>query len=415
MEDINFRIKRIKIHNFKNFKDLDLELNKFNVVIGPNASGKTNFKYIFSFLKDIIAYGIDNAISYQGGGKYVRGISSKDKTLKMEFQFTSDVSTEVYRLHPRGDYGNIVTTNDIIYRFRLDFKENLSYKIVEDKLEIFCSFDLASEKHQKKYHGKIIISKHDKEIKIKYDFPPEAGSIIQRQYEIFEFSPLTKKQLLIESKALGFLVVMWSKFLSNMGIYDFEAKQLKSPSTMRSKVELAHDGSNLSYVFNNLRGKHEKRKIFENLMNDLLPFFKSITIERTSDGSLRFNLKESYNSKNIPAMFVSDGTVNMMALIMCLFLQENQFTLIEEPERNIHPGLLSKIIPLMEQVSSKNQIIITTHNLTILENVELENILLISRTKDGGSSIIKPQNHKIVDKFIDIMSFKEIMKQNLLR
>ena len=43
-------IKKIKISNFKSFKNLEIELGKFNVLIGANASGKSNFIQIFNTL-----------------------------------------------------------------------------------------------------------------------------------------------------------------------------------------------------------------------------------------------------------------------------------------------------------------------------------------------------------------------------
>ena len=36
-------IKRIHIGNFKSFSEIDVELSRFNVVIGSNAAGKSNF------------------------------------------------------------------------------------------------------------------------------------------------------------------------------------------------------------------------------------------------------------------------------------------------------------------------------------------------------------------------------------
>lgn len=36
-------IKKIRISNFKSFTDLEIEFGKFNVLIGANASGKSNF------------------------------------------------------------------------------------------------------------------------------------------------------------------------------------------------------------------------------------------------------------------------------------------------------------------------------------------------------------------------------------
>jgi len=413
MENSNFRIKRIKIHNFKNFKDLDIELNKFNVLIGHNASGKSNFKRIFSFLKDIVTVGLEEAISFQGGSEYIRNFASKDPSLEMEIHFTSDDPNEVLRVHPRRDYSNVVTTNHIIYKFSLEFNKNLSYNITSDELTICCSFyDTETEEN---INGKIIFSKKGKTIKPTYDFPSAAGSILQRQYEIFEFSPLSKKQLLLEAKLFGFIVKNWNEFLSNMATYDFEPKLLKSPSSVRSQSKLHYDGSNLSFILYQIRKDRKKMRMLENFLRELLPFFETIAIERTSEGSLRFILKETYNLKKLPSMFVSDGTVNILAIMICLFLQNNRISVIEEPERNIHPGLLSDMMQLMDESSDANQIIITTHNSDILDYVSLENILIMSRDKNGNSTIIKPNNHKDVQKFKDTMRISYLMNQNMLK
>lgn len=68
-------INRIRLSNFKSFKDLDVELGKFNVFVGANASGKSNFIQIFRFIRDMTNHGIDNAISMQGGIEYLRNIN----------------------------------------------------------------------------------------------------------------------------------------------------------------------------------------------------------------------------------------------------------------------------------------------------------------------------------------------------
>ena len=67
-------IKKIKISNFKSFQNLEVEIGKFNLLIGANASGKSNFIQVFKFLRDIIQHGLDNAISLQGGVEYFRNV-----------------------------------------------------------------------------------------------------------------------------------------------------------------------------------------------------------------------------------------------------------------------------------------------------------------------------------------------------
>jgi predicted ATPase len=65
------QIKNIKVSNFKSFEEVGIELRRFNVLIGANASGKSNFINILQFLKDIVENGLDNAISMQGGVDYI--------------------------------------------------------------------------------------------------------------------------------------------------------------------------------------------------------------------------------------------------------------------------------------------------------------------------------------------------------
>src|SRR5512136_3218994 len=65
-------IKKIHVENFKSFSEIDVELSRFNVVIGSNAAGKSNFISAFRFLRDIARHGVVNAISLQGGAEYIR-------------------------------------------------------------------------------------------------------------------------------------------------------------------------------------------------------------------------------------------------------------------------------------------------------------------------------------------------------
>ncbi|MGC9117155.1 MAG: AAA family ATPase [Conexivisphaera sp.] len=41
----------VKVQNFKSLEDVRLELKKFNVMVGPNGSGKTNMIEAFIFAR----------------------------------------------------------------------------------------------------------------------------------------------------------------------------------------------------------------------------------------------------------------------------------------------------------------------------------------------------------------------------
>ncbi len=101
MNVTNFYINRLKVDNFKNFQNLKVELDRFNMIIGPNASGKSNFKNIFSFLKDIVDKGLQDALSIHGGRGYVLNFNAKEPLLSIEIHFLSD-TPEI--LLPNNDY-----------------------------------------------------------------------------------------------------------------------------------------------------------------------------------------------------------------------------------------------------------------------------------------------------------------------
>lgn len=85
-------INIIEASNFRSFKELNLRLGNFNVIVGANASGKSNFLQIFQFLKDIATKDINNAISLQGGVQYLRNINQsncEELCLKVEFDLAN--------------------------------------------------------------------------------------------------------------------------------------------------------------------------------------------------------------------------------------------------------------------------------------------------------------------------------------
>lgn len=60
----------VKLKNWRNFRDADIHLAQSSYVIGPNASGKSNFLDVFRFLRDICkpaGGGLQKAVEDRGG------------------------------------------------------------------------------------------------------------------------------------------------------------------------------------------------------------------------------------------------------------------------------------------------------------------------------------------------------------
>lgn len=417
-------IKKVVVTNFKSFDELEVELGKFNVLIGANASGKSNFVEIFKFLRDVVNSGLDNAISMQGGVEYLRNINlgtSKDFSLKV-------ISDQKYGLVGRRTKKGLMGINiyEAIYEFALKFgKRRSRYKVVKDALTLKCKF-VKLEKRKKEIEekeeigqGKIIIYRHNGKIKIDLHKPKEIPIKEEDIYPPFLREFLKRERLppnvLLLQKSIFFIYPLEDVF-SNVAIYDFDPKLPKKASPITGKLELEEDGSNLSIVLKNiLENKEKKRKLF-NLVKDLLPFISNLDVEKFADKSLLFKLQEKYfENQFLPASLISDGTINITSLIVALFFEEKVLTIIEEPERNIHPYLISKVVDMMKDASQNKQIIVTTHNPEMVKYAGLENILLVTRDENGFSKVYRAADKEEIRTFLENeIGIEELYVQNLL-
>jgi len=415
-------IKSIRVTNFKSFKELEVEFGKLNVVIGANASGKSNFVQIFKFMKDIENHGLDNAISMQGGVEYLRNInlgSSEKFSLKI-------ISNQKHSSIGGWENEEIIEieTYETIYEFALQFGEGgLGFNIVKDNLTQKCNFVRLHEgkkgklsKKKKLGKGEIIFSRNKGKLKIDLKKSKEI-SIKKENFlpRFFQEEKLKPNRLLLGHAPIFFFSPLKDIF-SDISIYDFDPKLPKKAISITGKAELEEDGSNLSLILKNITESKEKRRKLFNLVKDLLPFISNLDVEKFAGKSLIFKLKEIYFKKQyLPASFISDGTINITALIIALYFEKKALTIIEEPERNIHPYLVSKVVDMMKDASQKKQIIVTTHNPEIVKYASLENILLISRDKEGFSTVSRPVGKKEVKTFLENeIGIEELYVQNLL-
>lgn len=419
-------IKKIQVSNFKSFEELDIDLGRFNIVIGANASGKSNFIAIFHFLKDICENGLDNAISMQGGVDFIRNINIGDsKNLSIELHI--DSRDKPIKLIRQLEEKRLTTSiYGWIYKFSIEFYGWKKYRVAEESLVV--NFDLLEEKENSgKEKAKKREKEKTKEIKFTFsrdrektvydvnlkDMPLEVKDIVPPVFSKLKLSP---KELSLEYPISVFHFFV-RNYCSNISLYDFDPKLSKEAISITGKTELEPEGKNLAVVLKNIFDDKKKKERFHNLIKDLLPFVELIEVEKFADKYLLSSLKEVYSKKKFFAPLISDGTINITALIIALYFEKKPIIIIEEPERNIHPHLISKIIGMMGDVSEslKRQIVVTTHNPEVVRHANIENIILVKRDDKGFSQIFRPAEKEEVKIFLQTnMGIDELYVQNLL-
>ncbi len=414
-------IKRIMVSNFKSFDEINLDLSNFSVLIGANASGKSNFIQVFRFLRDLADFGLESAILMQSGTEYFRNLnigSSKN--------FSIEITCGIHEPYVVAERELEVEGYEATYGFTLKFLGVRRFEVVEEKLLQKCNFYRRPEKgkgrREKLGEGKIVSNRKGTEVKISFR-PPKGVKIDQKDIlqvyvtrQLITSAKMTPKALFSENPYLFTVGRSLKNNMSNISTYDFDPRLSKKAQAITGKAELQEDGSNIAIVLKNIMRSGNKRRRLFNLLRDTLPFIADLGIKTFVDKSLLFTLRESYSGKRfLPASLLSDGTINVAALTIALYFEEKPLVIIEEPERNVHPYLISKIVNMMQEASKRTQVICTTHNPEIIKHVDLKDILLVSRAKDGFSCISRPVEKEEIKLFLKKeMGIEELYIRNLL-
>jgi len=351
-------IKKIRVKNFKSFKDLELSIGKVNILIGANVSGKSNFIQIFRFLRDIVKEGLENAISLQGEIKYLRNVN---------INISENLLIEI-----------ILTTEEIPYRVFIEFTED-GYRDI-----------------------KIVNNNQTVEYKPNINGP---GKTIHLN--------INETLNLSDGSEIGNSIDF-----KNICICDFNPRLSKKAPSIFVKADLEEDGSNLVIFIKKILDDPEKKRMFMNLVSYLLPYVKDIKVDKFTETHYFLRIKEEYSEENyLPAPLISDGTINALGLIVALYFQESPLIIIEEPDRGFHPSLISRVIGMMKDAAENGdkQIIVTTHSPEMVRHADTKDVLLVYRDEDGFSHITRPARKKDVRTFLkNGLRLEELFVDNLL-
>ena len=122
-------LKKIIIENFKSFRNAEIDLKNFNVLVGPNASGKSNFLDAIEFISSNIAFpeiikekGGYNTLSFGGVNKHI-GFTCEFKLKRDSFEYKFEISNR--NNVPQLEYEALRVNKKLIFEIKRD--ENNSF------------------------------------------------------------------------------------------------------------------------------------------------------------------------------------------------------------------------------------------------------------------------------------------------
>lgn len=151
---------------------------------------------------------------------------------------------------------------------------------------------------------------------------------------------------------------------------------------------LLEDASNLGLVLNDLQHQGDTK---EQILERLQHFYPGITdiTTRLQGGTVQLFLHERGMSQPIPATRLSDGTLRYLCLLaVLLHPSPPPLVCIEEPELGMHPDIIPALADLLVAASQRTQIIVTTHSEALVTALtELPDAVMVCERDDTGTRL----------------------------
>ena len=352
MSQIKVFLEEFHIESYLSLRDVELSLKPLTILVGPNASGKSNVLSAVNLLNLMmireklppVEFIQDSLWAGAGEGRHI------------VFQLQAEVgeTRTVYELQLKEDAGSTSVDEELTVKDVKVISIQNGEGVVQDE----------DSKNETKYRSSKLALKSAGD----YGDKPMTNALTEfiKAWEFYNFRPESIRNNLLEFSPV-------TKELS-------ESPQLDSY------------GFRLPEVLSDWHKNTPER--FRNVSKSLDASTNLGIDQRIIDGNDQLCLLAGY-SKPIPLENASDGTLRLAAYYTLLNQPElPPLIAIEEPERNLHPRALTDIASILEQLAERSQVIITTHSSQLLDVFNPENVsdslgILLLRNHPGhGTEVI---------------------------
>jgi predicted ATPase len=157
--------------------------------------------------------------------------------------------------------------------------------------------------------------------------------------------------------------------------------------------QLGTSGENISPVLQALHQQPERLQDVLDWLSELCaPAVKEIAFDETQLREVMMFLVEAGGAR-ISARSMSDGTLRFLGLVTALLTSEpGTLLVLEEPDAGLHPSRIHLLAELLERVTRERriQVVATTHSPTLLAHLSeasLKDVVAFGRDADSGVTV----------------------------
>ena len=416
-------ITKVWAKNFRSIEFAELELNPLTVLVGPNASGKSNLMDILGFLGDAARLGLETATTRRGGIDSIGRKSPTGRVLGPEIGYQYNfpwgtlnyavalmrkdkgeywVKWESATLHPTDANGRpleFALANGRLTKPNLKrlLKQIDSTQTKEDgRLKSFAN--IANQLIEKSNH---------QDIQLMSGEPMQLTSLLAFLMNELDLKWKDKSFLLHQSLSSA------RDDLGRVGLYHIFPNSLRDPQKVADSHPLATGGENLASTLRDMTQK--KSRFLPDLKSALTFAVPGVRDIRVSHAGSYYvvELNHERDGGNERGSWFdlsreSDGTIRLLALLTALF-QDPAPSLIglEEPELAIHPGAMAVLSDTMREASLRGQVLVATHSPDLIDRLPIESIRAVT-SEEGSTKVGKITGHQLTSVKENLFSAGEL-------
>ena len=418
-------ISHIETMNYRCLRYINVDLEPFHILIGPNASGKSTFLDVMAFLEDTVNDGPEQAVlkRAQSLQELVWKRSEHDIQIIIEMSIPQTIQTRFNQNDKKYTYCRYeikVGVDSIKGGIRL-LAENFFLKSDTGIQKRPKQTDLFPESHNPP--DNIIIEKYKRTPsgwRKVISLTDEGRAYFHSEITNWNF-PLRpgsqKTALAVVPEEERFPVSTWVKSVLSEGVHvlSLNSRSMREPCRPDAPLSFRIDGSNLPVVIRNL-SKADPRRFIQWLdhVKTVLPDIKDIGVSEREVDMFPYLTITYINGITVPSWLLSDGTLRLLALTLLAYIPDKgNIYLIEEPENGIHPKALESIYQSLSSVYD-SQVLCATHSPLFLGLSEPSHLLCFALTENGETDIIKGSDHPALKAWKNQVSLETLYAAGVL-
>jgi predicted ATPase len=354
------KILNLKVSGFRSLKSIDWRPGDLNIVIGPNASGKSNLLDLIEMLSSLPRRGLADYVQSRGGiGSLLWDGKAESIGVGLDLSLAE------------------LATGGGPLRYSFDLRPLIpfgSYEVVGEKLIRLATgreFILLPASCPNSVGWALANIPSEQASKRDESFLPFAGTVFG-----LDEAPYVVWQM------LGWAV--------HVTMDTSPQATVRGAPVTRYETRIANDGSNLLSVLHTLY--NENRVFAERVdaaMGAAFHEYQGLVFPPAADQRIQMRVRWKSLGRTCSSADLSDGTLRFLYLISIL-ANPNLPSLIaiDEPETGLHPKMMSIVAEYAMDAATRTQLILTTHSPEFLDAFrETQPMVTVADLVDGATQL----------------------------